>query len=82
MLTLQEWKIIGITLFITFFISAIVLGIISEIITRIKNKAQKRTKKQITRKAVKIDLCKHLTRNMKQDFIGERKMIFNQLVRM
>lgn len=80
--TLVEWKLIGITLLGTFFISAMILGIISEIVTRLKNKAQKRTRKQITHKATKIDLCRNLVANMQQDFIGERKMILNQLIRM
>lgn len=82
MITLAEWKLIGITLFGIFFISAIVLGIISEIATRLKNKAQKRTIKQITHKTTKIDLCRNLVANMQQDFIGERKLILNELVRM
>lgn len=46
MITLAEWKLIGITLIATFFISAILYGIMLEIVTRIKNKAQKRTSKQ------------------------------------
>lgn len=48
MITLQEWKLIGITLFITFFMSAIVYGIILQFVTRMKNKAQKRRTKQVT----------------------------------
>lgn len=82
MLTLQEWKELAMISFIVLTTMLIVAYIIAGIIARIKNKAQKRTRKQITHKNIKIDLCKYLTRNMKQDFIGERKMIFNQLVRM
>lgn len=48
MITLQEWKLIGITIISTFFISAIVYGIMLEIVARIKNKAQKKTNKQVT----------------------------------
>lgn len=48
MITLAEWKLIGITLITTFFISAIVYGIMLEIVARIKNKTQKRTSKQVT----------------------------------
>ena len=66
----------------TFLLSLVALYFIHEIIVRIKNKTQKRTRKQITQQNIKIDLCKYLTRNMKQDFIGERKIIFNELVRM
>lgn len=82
MITLAEWKLIGITLFATFFISAIVYVNICEIVMRIKNKTSKRTSKQITHKTTKIDLCKNLVRNMQQEFIGQKKMIFNQLIRM
>ncbi len=82
MITLQEWKLIGIALFITFFISTIVYGIILQFATTIKNKTKKVTRKQIIHKTTKIDLCKNLVRNMQQDFIGERKVIFNELVRM
>lgn len=82
MLTIQEWKIIGITLFITFFISALVYGIICKFIARLKNKTQQRTRKQITRKYVKIDLYDYLTSKMKQEYIGQKKVIFNELVRM
>lgn len=48
MITLAEWKIIGITLIATFFISAIVYGIMCEIVAKMKNKARKRTSKQVT----------------------------------
>lgn len=81
MITLQEWKLIGITLFVIFFISAIVLGIISEIATRLKNKAQKNIKKQITRKCMKIDYNAFLISKMEQEFIGHRKMLLNELIR-
>ena len=80
--TLAEWKLIGITLFITFFISALLYGIIGEIITRMQNKTKRVTRKQSTHKYTKIDLCRNLVANMQQEFIGERKMIFNELVKM
>lgn len=80
--TLAECKLIGITLIATFFISAMVLGIISKIVARIKNKTQKRVRKQITHRYAKIDLYDYLTVKMKQEFIGQRKVIFNELVRM
>ena len=82
MITLAEWKIIGITLIILFFMSAIAVGMLQEFFMKMKNKTQKRTRKQITHKVIKIDLCDYLMANMKQEFIGQRKMILNQLVRM
>lgn len=82
MITLAEWKLIGITLIATFFISAIVLGIISEIVARIKNKTKKVEKKKITHRYAKIDLCEYLTAKMKQEYIGQKKAFINQLVRM
>lgn len=48
MISLAEWKLIGITMIAMFFISAIVYGFMCEIIARIKNKQPKRTSKQIT----------------------------------
>lgn len=47
MITLAEWKIIGITIIAIFFISAIVYGIISEIVVRMKNKTKKCKRQQI-----------------------------------
>ena len=41
MITLAEWKLIGITIMAIFFISAIVYGIISEIVVKMKNKTKK-----------------------------------------
>lgn len=70
------------TYIMIFLLSLVALYFIHEIIVRIKNKTQKKQRQQITHKYVKIDLCDYLTANMKQDFIGQRKMILNQLVRM
>lgn len=70
------------TLIMTFLLSLVLMYFIHEIIVRIKNKAQKRTRQQITRKTTKIDLCRNLVANLQQDFIGERQVIFNELVRM
>lgn len=70
------------SLIMIFLLSLVAMYFIHEIIVRIKNKTQKRTRKQITHKVVKIDLCDYLTANMKQDFIGQKKVIFNELVRM
>lgn len=82
MMSLQEWKELAMISFITLTTMLVAAYIIAGIVARLKNKTQKRIKKQITHQNIKIDLCKYLTRNMKQDFIGERKMIFNQLIRM
>lgn len=66
----------------TFLLSLAAIYFIHEIIVRIKNKTQKRPRKQITHKTTKTDLCRNLLANMQQDFIGERQIIFNELVRM
>ena len=70
------------SLIMTFLLSLVAIYFIHEIIVRIKNKTQKRPRKQITHKTTKTDLCRNLLANMQQDFIGERRMIFNELVRM
>ena len=70
------------SLIMTFLLSLVAIYFIHEIIVRIKNKTKKRPRKQITQKTTKTDLCGNLLANMQQDFIGERKMIFNELVRM
>lgn len=82
MMTLQEWKNLAMMSFIVLTSMLIAAYIIAGIIARIKNKAQKRAKKQITHKTVKIDLYDYLTAKMKQEYIGQKKVIFNELVRM
>ncbi len=47
MITLAEWKLIGITIMAIFFISAIVYGITSEIVVKMKNKTKKHKRQQI-----------------------------------
>lgn len=58
------------------------LYFIATVIATMKNKAKKVTKKQIIHKTTKTDLCRNLLANMQQDFVGERQIIFNELVRM
>lgn len=70
------------SLIMTFLLSLVAMYFMHEIIVRIKNKEQKRARQQITHKVIKIDLCDYLIANMKQDFIGQKKVIFNELVRM
>lgn len=70
------------SLIMTFLLSLMLMYFIHEIIVRIKNKTSKKLRRQITHKTIKIDLCEYLMANMKQEFIGQRKMILNQLVRM
>ncbi len=70
------------TYIMMFLLTLAAIYFIHEIIVRIKNKAQKRTRKQIIHKTTKTDLCRNLLANMQQDFIGERQIIFNELVRM
>ena len=79
---MNELKII-IWSFIFIVLGGIVLlDVMFWISAKIKNKAQKRARQQIKHKSIKIDFCKNLVRNMQQDFIGQRQVIFNELVRM
>ena len=82
MMSLQEWKELAMLSFIVLTTMLIAAYIIVGIIARIKNKAQKRIKKQITHKVAKIDLYDYLTSKMKQEYIGQKKIIFNELIRM
>ena len=82
MMSLNEWKELAMYSFIILTIMLISAYIILTIVAKIKNKAQKKARKQITRKAVKFDLCDYLVRNMKQDYIGYSKVIRNELARM
>ena len=82
MMTLQEWKNLAMISFITLATMLIVAYIIASVVARIKNKTQKRVRKQITHKSVKIDLYDYLTANMKQEYIGQKKVIFNELMKM
>ena len=58
------------------------LYFIHKVITTIKNKKKKVTRKQITHRYAKIDLYDYLTCKMKQEFIGQKKVVLNELVRM
>jgi predicted membrane protein len=82
MMSLNEWKELAMISFTVLTTMLIVAYIIAGIIARIKNKAQKRARKQITHKTAKIDLYDYLTAKMKQEYIGQRKIIFNELIRM
>ena len=82
MITLAQWKLIGITLIAYFYLITIICGIISRIIARIKNKTVKTRRQQVNRRYAKIDLCEYLTAKMKQEYIGQKKAFVNQLVRM
>lgn len=67
---------------VIFAIGIIIAVLIINIVARMKNKTQKRTRKQITHKVVQIDLYDYLTSKMKQEYIGQKKVIFNELVKM
>ena len=87
MITLAEWKIIGITLIATFFISAIVYGIMCEIVAKMKNKARKRTSKQVTcqrhKNTFSIDYDKFINENFEKiTYLYENKNRKSELVRM
>ena len=70
------------SLIMTCLLSLVAIYFISEITMRMKNKTKKVTKNKITYRTTKIEICKDIVANIQQDFIGERKMIFNELVRM
>ena len=87
MISLAEWKLIGITIIAMFFISAIVYGIIGEIVARIKNKQQKRTSKQVTcqkpKNTFSIDYDKFINENFEKiTYLYENKNRKSELVRM
>ena len=82
MMSLNEWKELAMISFTVLTSMLIAAYIIAGIVTRIKNKTQKRARKQITYKVAKIDLYDYLTAKMKQEYIGQRKIIFNELIRM
>lgn len=67
---------------ILFFIAIAILYFICSIVARMQNKAKRRVRQQITHKYVKIDLCEYLTAKMKQEYIGQKKVIFNELIKM
>lgn len=82
MMSLNEWKELAKISFIVLATMLIAAYIISLIVARMKNKAQKEARKQITHKAVKIDLCDYIMANMKQEYLGQKKAIFNELMKM
>lgn len=82
MMSLNEWKELAMISFTVLTSMLIVAYIIAGIVARIKNKAFKKSRKQIPHKVVKIDLYDYLTSKMKQEYIGQKKVIFNELVRM
>lgn len=67
---------------ILFLFAIAMLYLIHSIVTRMQNKTKKVTKKQITHRYAKIDLCDYLTAKMKQEYIGQKKVIFNELIKM
>ena len=67
---------------ILFFTATAILYFICLIIARMQNKTKRRARQQITHKYAKIDLCDYLTANMKQEYIGQKKVIFNELIKM
>lgn len=86
MITLAEWKIIGITLIATFFISAIVYGIMCEIVAKMKNKIQKSRKRHTCHKELKITLKINsndfVNKNFKATFLFENKNREQELLRL
>lgn len=67
---------------ILFLFALAMLYLIHSIITRMQNKTKRMPRQQITHKYVKIDLCDYLMANMKQEYIGQKKVISNELMKM
>ena len=79
---MNELKILIGNSMMIFLGGILALYFIVTVVTTIKNKTKKVTRKQITHKYAKIDLCDYLTAKMKQEYIGQKKVIFNELARM
>lgn len=67
---------------ILFLFAIAILYFICSIAVRMQNKTKRMSRQQITHKYVKIDLCEYLTAKMKQEYIGQKKVIFNELIKM
>lgn len=65
-----------------FLFAIAILYFICSIVARMQNKTKRMPRKQITHKYAKIDLCDYLTVNMKQEFIGQKKVVINELIKM
>lgn len=79
---MNELKILIGNSMMMFLVGIAGLCFIHKVITTIKNKKKKVTRKQITHRYAKIDLCEYLTAKMKQEYIGQKKALINQLVKM
>ena len=79
---MTEKQLIMTILVISFLFTLAVMSLENIIVTKIKNKTHKKSRKQIISKTTKIEFYNKLLANMQQDFIGERKIIFNELARM
>lgn len=86
MITLPEWKLIGMALFVTFFISAIVCAVINKIIEKIKNKNVRKCKTVSHKKqktTFKVDCEEFMKKYFKdQDFLYENKNRQAELIRL
>ena len=67
---------------ILFLFTIAMLYLIHSIATRMQNKTKRISRKQITHKYAKIDLCEYLTLNMQQEYIGQKKVLINELIKM
>lgn len=67
---------------ILFLFAIAMLYLIHSIVMRMQNKTKRRVRQQITHKYAKIDLYEYLTANMQQEYIGQKKAIINELIRM
>ena len=74
-------ELIGNYMILFLFILAI-LYFICSIVARMQNKTKRKVRQQITHKYVKIDLCEYLTAKMKQEYIGQKKVLINELIKM
>lgn len=67
---------------ILFLFAIAILYVICSITARMQNKTKRVIRKQITHKYTKIDLCDYLTSNMTQEYIGQKKVLINELIKM
>lgn len=64
-----------------FAIWTILVYVVAHIIARMKNKPLKTKKQQITYPTLDFDVYEYITRNKKQEFIGQNKVYKNELNR-
>lgn len=67
---------------VVFVIILLTITTIVLIVTKMKNKPKKRKRKQIICPNIKFDIYEYLMQNFEQEFLGQRKLIINELKKM